>query len=168
MVYFGAVSLHQKSVSEALESSLVIVELQKSMILNSTSGSCTTQQQFAEIVKCTTDIKVLSSNQDSCLQLASVILKQYVETHWCSQSEKFRPPETTDQVSRPTFLWPQTFVLKKSICQPPRFRLKPPFGSCCRADCGRPSAKSAPALPTPSQPSLTGTGPRRGHSCLRC
>ncbi|AWP02534.1 Importin 9 [Scophthalmus maximus] len=29
-------------------------------------------------------------------QLASVILKQYVETHWCSQSEKFRPPETTD------------------------------------------------------------------------
>lgn len=33
------------------------------------------------------------------LQLASVILKQYVETHWCSQSEKFRPPETTDQVS---------------------------------------------------------------------
>lgn len=35
-----------------------------------------------------------------CLQLASVILKQYVETHWCSQSEKFRPPETTDQVSQ--------------------------------------------------------------------
>ncbi|XP_072308720.1 importin-9 isoform X2 [Eucyclogobius newberryi] len=30
-------------------------------------------------------------------QLASVILKQYVETHWCSQSEKFRAPETTDQ-----------------------------------------------------------------------
>uniref|UniRef100_A0A8C6WKD3 Importin 9 n=1 Tax=Neogobius melanostomus TaxID=47308 RepID=A0A8C6WKD3_9GOBI len=30
-------------------------------------------------------------------QLASVILKQYVETHWCSQSEKFRPPETSDQ-----------------------------------------------------------------------
>ncbi|KAG5275289.1 hypothetical protein AALO_G00145750 [Alosa alosa] len=29
--------------------------------------------------------------------LASVILKQYVETHWCSQSEKFRPPETTDR-----------------------------------------------------------------------
>ncbi|XP_031680661.1 importin-9 isoform X1 [Oncorhynchus kisutch] len=30
-------------------------------------------------------------------QLASVILKQYVETHWCSMSEKFRPPETTDR-----------------------------------------------------------------------
>uniref|UniRef100_UPI00358E2BF2 importin-9 isoform X2 n=2 Tax=Myxine glutinosa TaxID=7769 RepID=UPI00358E2BF2 len=29
-------------------------------------------------------------------QLASVILKQYVETHWCAQSEKFRPPETTE------------------------------------------------------------------------
>uniref|UniRef100_A0A3B3DS79 Importin 9 n=1 Tax=Oryzias melastigma TaxID=30732 RepID=A0A3B3DS79_ORYME len=32
-----------------------------------------------------------------CLQLASVILKQYVETHWCSHSDKFRPPETSDQ-----------------------------------------------------------------------
>ncbi|XP_052329209.1 importin-9-like isoform X1 [Oncorhynchus keta] len=30
-------------------------------------------------------------------QLASVILKQYVETHWCSLTEKFRPPETTDR-----------------------------------------------------------------------
>lgn len=26
-------------------------------------------------------------------QLASVLLKQYVETHWWSESEKFRPPE---------------------------------------------------------------------------
>lgn len=43
-----------------------------------------------------------------CLQLASVILKQYVETHWCSQSEKFRPPETTDQVNCPSA---QTFLL---------------------------------------------------------
>lgn len=38
------------------------------------------------------------------LQLASVILKQYVETHWCSQSEKFRPPETTDQVFHIPFI----------------------------------------------------------------
>ncbi|XP_065792446.1 importin-9 [Muntiacus reevesi] len=30
-------------------------------------------------------------------QLASVVLKQYVETHWCAQSEKFRPPETTER-----------------------------------------------------------------------
>nr|KAF6395287.1 importin 9 [Rousettus aegyptiacus] len=30
-------------------------------------------------------------------QLASVILKQYVETHWCAQSERFRPPETTER-----------------------------------------------------------------------
>ncbi|KAI5093529.1 importin-9, partial [Silurus meridionalis] len=30
-------------------------------------------------------------------QLASVILKQYVETHWCAQSEKFRVPETTER-----------------------------------------------------------------------
>lgn len=34
-------------------------------------------------------------------QLASVILKQYVETHWCAHSEKFRPPETTERVSCP-------------------------------------------------------------------
>lgn len=33
------------------------------------------------------------------VQLASVILKQYVETHWCAQSEKFRLPETTERVS---------------------------------------------------------------------
>lgn len=26
-------------------------------------------------------------------QLASVLLKQYVETHWCSLAEKFHPPE---------------------------------------------------------------------------
>ncbi|KAJ7325726.1 Importin 9 [Desmophyllum pertusum] len=29
-------------------------------------------------------------------QLASVILKQYVEAHWTLHGEKFRPPETTD------------------------------------------------------------------------
>lgn len=39
------------------------------------------------------------------LQLASVILKQYVETHWCAQSEKYRPPETTEWV-RITYLGP--------------------------------------------------------------
>ncbi|KAJ8386386.1 hypothetical protein AAFF_G00170910 [Aldrovandia affinis] len=30
-------------------------------------------------------------------QLASVVLKQYVETHWCAQSEKFRHPETSER-----------------------------------------------------------------------
>lgn len=29
-------------------------------------------------------------------QLSSLILKQYVETHWCSIAEKFCPPQTTD------------------------------------------------------------------------
>ncbi|XP_013378679.1 importin-9 isoform X1 [Lingula anatina] len=29
-------------------------------------------------------------------QLASVLLKQYVETHWSQHSEKFRPPETVE------------------------------------------------------------------------
>ena len=32
-------------------------------------------------------------------QLASVLLKQYVEAHWSQHSEKFRPPETSDAVS---------------------------------------------------------------------
>ena len=36
---------------------------------------------------------------DLTLQLASVILKQYVEAHWTCNAEKFRPPETTDAVS---------------------------------------------------------------------
>lgn len=57
---------------------------------------------------------LISSHWNLYPQLASVILKQYVETHWCSQSEKFRPPETTDQVSRSGLIWPhaQVFVLK--------------------------------------------------------
>lgn len=38
-------------------------------------------------------------------QLASVILKQYVETHWCAQSEKFRPPETTERVKANGYTW---------------------------------------------------------------
>ena len=33
-------------------------------------------------------------------QLASVLLKQYVEAHWSQHSEKFRPPETSPVVSR--------------------------------------------------------------------
>jgi len=31
-------------------------------------------------------------------QLASVLLKQYVETHWCSLAEKFRSPELDNAV----------------------------------------------------------------------
>lgn len=45
-------------------------------------------------------------------QLASVILKQYVETHWCAQSEKFRPPETTERVR--TVSWSSCLWLEGS------------------------------------------------------
>lgn len=31
-------------------------------------------------------------------QLASVLLRQYVEAHWSPLSEKFRQPETTEEV----------------------------------------------------------------------
>ncbi|XP_014471469.1 PREDICTED: importin-9 [Dinoponera quadriceps] len=33
-------------------------------------------------------------------QLASVLLKQYVETHWCSLAEKFRPPELNHETKQ--------------------------------------------------------------------
>ena len=36
-------------------------------------------------------------------QLASVILKQYVEAHWTVNAEKYRDPETTEAV-RANFL----------------------------------------------------------------
>ena len=32
-------------------------------------------------------------------QLASLLLKQYVEVHWSQHSEKFRQPETTERVT---------------------------------------------------------------------
>ena len=35
-------------------------------------------------------------------QLASVLLKQYVQSHWCEHSEKFRAPEASQAVS---FTW---------------------------------------------------------------
>ena len=30
-------------------------------------------------------------------QMAALLLKQYVDTHWCEDAEKFRPPEATPQ-----------------------------------------------------------------------
>ena len=55
---------------------------------------------------CAVDITVL---QSSSLQLASVILKQYVEVHWCPQAEKFHPPETTEAVS-------SFYIMKFVLC----------------------------------------------------
>lgn len=40
-------------------------------------------------------------------QLASVLLKQYVEVHWSQHSDKYRPPETTEAVI--SILWPSKF-----------------------------------------------------------
>lgn len=31
-------------------------------------------------------------------QLSSVLLRQYVDAHWCKHSEKFRDPETPEHV----------------------------------------------------------------------
>ena len=35
----------------------------------------------------------------NAVQLSSIVLKQYVETHWCHLSEKFHEPEPPEQVS---------------------------------------------------------------------
>lgn len=43
------------------------------------------------------EFTVDSSGSLAIRQLASLILKQYVEAHWCHLSEKFRPPETTPE-----------------------------------------------------------------------
>ena len=40
----------------------------------------------------------------SFVQLASLILKQYVEAHWNKESEKFNPPVTTDEVIIDTYV----------------------------------------------------------------
>ena len=45
----------------------------------------------------------LTVDQDGPLavrQLASVLLKQYVEAHWSSLSEKVRPPVASDKVGK--------------------------------------------------------------------
>ncbi|XP_046424857.1 importin-9 isoform X1 [Neodiprion fabricii] len=44
-----------------------------------------------------TEFVVEPNGELAIRQLASVILKQYVETHWCSLAEKFRPPEIKSQ-----------------------------------------------------------------------
>ncbi|XP_022238749.1 importin-9-like [Limulus polyphemus] len=44
------------------------------------------------------ELTIEPNGQLAIRQLASVLLKQYVEAHWSSQSEKFRPPETTEEV----------------------------------------------------------------------
>lgn len=49
-------------------------------------------------------------------QLASVILKQYVEAHWNSSAEKFRPPETTDAVSTFEYTSSLTVVNVNHLC----------------------------------------------------
>ncbi|XP_053881455.1 importin-9 isoform X3 [Malaclemys terrapin pileata] len=60
----------------------------------------------SELIHCEGHDSVLILSPDTALlicyrsaetMLASVILKQYVETHWCSQSDKFRHPETTER-----------------------------------------------------------------------
>ena len=45
---------------------------------------------------CLAELTVDSQANFAIRQLASLVLKQYVETHWCKLSERFVEPETTD------------------------------------------------------------------------
>ena len=45
------------------------------------------------------EITVETSGALAIRQLASVLLKQYVHSHWSEHSDKFRVPETTEAVS---------------------------------------------------------------------
>ena len=45
---------------------------------------------------CLAELTVDSEANFAIRQMASLVLKQYVETHWCRLSEKFVEPETTD------------------------------------------------------------------------
>ena len=63
-----------------------------------------TRQQAEEQVKalevtdefgvCLCELVLEDSQQLAVRQLAAVMLKQYIDVHWSSESEKFRPPET--------------------------------------------------------------------------
>lgn len=62
-----------------------------------------------------TELTVDTSVLVEVRQLASLLLKQYVEVHWSQHSEKFRQPETTERVTSGHFLLcnytVQTFVV---------------------------------------------------------
>ena len=46
-----------------------------------------------------TELCINDKENSSLKQLAAVLLRQYVDTHWSELSEKFTPPETPTHVS---------------------------------------------------------------------
>lgn len=54
---------------------------------------------FAEFGVFLAEITVDPNGPLAIRQLASVLLKQYVQSHWSEHSDKFRAPETTQAVS---------------------------------------------------------------------
>ena len=46
-----------------------------------------------------TELCINDKENGSIKQLAAVLLRQYVDTHWSELSEKFSPPETPNHVS---------------------------------------------------------------------
>jgi len=46
-----------------------------------------------------TELTLQPNGSPPVRQLAAVMLKKYVDLHWCAEAEKFQPPEATPQVN---------------------------------------------------------------------
>lgn len=79
----------------------------------------TTKKKFvfiAEFGVFLAEITVEPSGPLAIRQLASVLLKQYVHSHWSEHSDKFRVPETTEAVSKVVKLKFKTMVALTGNC----------------------------------------------------
>ncbi|XP_029213393.2 importin-9-like isoform X4 [Acropora millepora] len=92
----AAVEDRNRSLKQALVESL-------SAILSPDQQSRQTAEEQLKVLEVTEEFGVhlaeLTVDREGALairQLASVVLKQYVEAHWTIHSEKFQPPETTE------------------------------------------------------------------------
>ena len=70
---------------------------------------------FSEFGVFLAEITVDPNSPLAIRQLASVLLKQYVQSHWSQQSDKFRVPETTEAVGIQFFFlflcWTSVFTV---------------------------------------------------------
>jgi len=79
-----------------------VVEVLNAVLSSNHETRCVAEQRIKlfEVMEdfgvCLAELTVDSQANFAIRQLASLILKQYVETHWCKLSEKFVEPETTD------------------------------------------------------------------------
>lgn len=77
-----------------------------------------TLQNYLHLVEIGVHLAELTVDPNGALairQLASVLLKQYVEAHWSQHSEKFRPPETTPAVSDIPFSYAEQILIYSQL-----------------------------------------------------